>query len=86
MAVGSCGKPARRKARGHAPKSAQEQLKRLLAQEQLADYITGMKQRVEVKVKPDWMEKGVSYLDRGKRDVSEYYKRKITTEQPQTRK
>jgi len=38
-------------------KFAQEQLKRLLAQEQLADYVSAMKRRVEVQVKPDLIEK-----------------------------
>jgi dipeptidyl aminopeptidase/acylaminoacyl peptidase len=28
------------------------------------------------KPRPEWMDKGVSYLDRGKRDVSAYYKKK----------
>jgi hypothetical protein len=27
------------------------------------------------KPRPEWMDKGVSYLDRGKRDVSGYYKK-----------
>jgi peptidyl-prolyl cis-trans isomerase D len=40
-----------------ARKSATEQLRRLLGQEQLTDYITAMKQRVEVKIKPDVIEK-----------------------------
>jgi peptidyl-prolyl cis-trans isomerase D len=40
-----------------ARKSAAEQLRRLLGQEQLTDYITAMKQRVEVKIKPDVIEK-----------------------------
>ena len=34
-----------------------EQLSRLVGQEQLADYVGALKQRVEVKVKPDLIEK-----------------------------
>ena len=38
-------------------KNAGEQLRRLIGQEQLTDYVTAMKQRVEVKIKPDVIEK-----------------------------
>jgi peptidyl-prolyl cis-trans isomerase D len=38
-------------------KSAAEQLARLIGQEQLADYVGALKQRVDVKVKPDLIEK-----------------------------
>jgi peptidyl-prolyl cis-trans isomerase D len=38
-------------------KAAAEQLSRLVGQEQLADYVGALKQRVEVKVKPDLIEK-----------------------------
>ena len=38
-------------------KSAAEQLKRLIAQEQLADYVASLKQRADVQVKPDLIEK-----------------------------
>jgi dienelactone hydrolase len=34
--------------------------------------------------RPEWMEKGVSYLERGARDVSGYYKRKATDRGPGT--
>jgi peptidyl-prolyl cis-trans isomerase D len=37
-------------------KSAAEQLSRLMAQEQLAGYVTSLKQRVDVQVKPDLIE------------------------------
>ena len=40
-----------------ARKAAAEQLKRLIAQEQFADYVAGLKQRADVKVKPDLIEK-----------------------------
>ena len=42
---------------GDVRKAATEQLRRLLAQEQLNDYVTAMKQRVEVKIRPDVIEK-----------------------------
>jgi peptidyl-prolyl cis-trans isomerase D len=38
-------------------KAAAEQLRRLIGQEELADYIAAMKRRVEVKIKPDLIEK-----------------------------
>jgi hypothetical protein len=31
------------------------------------------------KPKPEWMEKGVTYLDRGKRDVTDMFKPKVAT-------
>ena len=40
-----------------ARKSAAEQLRRLVGQEQLTDYVTAMKQRVAVKIKPEVIEK-----------------------------
>jgi peptidyl-prolyl cis-trans isomerase D len=40
-----------------ARKAAADQLKRLIAQEQFADYVAGLKQRADVKVKPDLIEK-----------------------------
>lgn len=40
-----------------ARKATAEQLKRMIAQEQLTDYVSAMKRRVEVKVKPDLIEK-----------------------------
>jgi dipeptidyl aminopeptidase/acylaminoacyl peptidase len=33
---------------------------------------------------PEWMEKGVPYLEKGKRDLSDIYKKKATTEPPAT--
>ncbi len=38
-------------------KAAAEQLRRLIGQEQLTDYVAAMKRRVEVKIKPDVIEK-----------------------------
>jgi len=34
------------------------------------------------KPKPEWMEKGVTYLERGKRDVTDLFKPKVTTTTP----
>jgi len=38
-------------------KAAAEQLRRMLAQEQLTDYVAALKRRVDVKIKPDLIEK-----------------------------
>ena len=38
-------------------------------------YIPGMT-KSGVQKRPEWMDKGVPYLERGKRDVGEYYKKK----------
>ena len=35
---------------------------------------------------PEWMEKGVPYLEKGKRDLTDVYRKKITSEPPQVRK
>jgi hypothetical protein len=40
-----------------ARKAAAEQLRRLIGQEQLANYIAAMKRRVDVKIRPDVIEK-----------------------------
>ena len=42
---------------GDVRKAAAEQLRRLLGQEQLNDYVTAMKQRVEVRIKPGVIDK-----------------------------